>query len=41
MKTKRILVKNQKINVEGWEIILMILLILSILGPEELDNRDD
>ena len=24
-----------------WEIILVILLILSILGPEELDHRED
>jgi len=44
MKTKEILVKpqiNLKINMEGWEIILLILLILSILGPEELDHKDD
>ena len=44
MKTKRILVKpkiNLKIKVEIGEIILMIVLILSILGHEELDHRDD
>jgi hypothetical protein len=44
MKTKRILVKNHlnpKIKVEVWEIILMILLILSVLGHEELDHKDD
>ena len=44
MKTKRILVKSQinpKIKVEVWEIILMILLILSVLGHEELDHKDD
>ena len=44
MKTKRILVKpqiNPKIKVEVWEIILMILLILSVLGHEELDRKDD